>query len=199
MPDRFNEGGLAVLPKGVEDTAATGDIVRAPEVLWPLLLKNTDSETVAATLARAMKPIVAEGVPPFQRGVVAQRDLARAILEVKHAQEQCTAQSTTISIPIVLLCHIAAAFLFVKHPWWARFPGDRACRRRPPEWWTPRTLARFLCDVKAELTNAEKPRTVSDPAGRRLHSALRAARARMSRLCAGDRVASRQIYCSVGP
>lgn len=40
VPDRFSEAWLAVLPKGVEDMDAASDVVRALEVLRPLLLKH---------------------------------------------------------------------------------------------------------------------------------------------------------------
>lgn len=66
VPDRFNEAWLVMLHKTVEGMGASGDLVRAPEVLRPWLLKHTDSKAIAATLARAMKPIVATGAQPSQ-------------------------------------------------------------------------------------------------------------------------------------
>lgn len=82
VPERFNEAWLVVLPKGSEDINATGDIARAADVLRPLLLQNTDSKTIAATLAWAMRRIVASGAHASQRGFVASRDLTRNVLEV---------------------------------------------------------------------------------------------------------------------
>lgn len=47
-----------------------------------MLLKNTDTKVVAATVARAMRPMMSRAAHSAQRGFVAHRDLTQDILEL---------------------------------------------------------------------------------------------------------------------
>lgn len=188
VPERFNEAWLVVLPKGSEDMEATGDIVRAADVLRPLLLKNADSKTTAATLAWAMRRIVASGAHASQRGFVARRDLIRSTVDASlHL--------------VILFCDIVAAFPSVKRPW------GRAVLRRQG---MPKAAIRVVDATNDGMTVLLRQGGVHelgevtsgiaqgcplagvlfvsamDPVGRRLHGALRTERAGMSRLCADD-------------
>lgn len=108
--DGFNEAWLVVLPKASEAADTGGKCERAADCLRRLLLKNTGSNMVAATLARGMRPILSKAAHPTKRVVVAGHDLVRKVVEL---DRYVWAMHTTVmsdDLPVPLLCDNAAAF-----------------------------------------------------------------------------------------
>lgn len=106
-PQGFNESWSAVLPWGSEPGEAGGGCVQLVENIQPLILKSLRSKTVAAILARGMRPILQREV---QRGFVAGRDLVRIV--ATRMPEECT-----------LLCRVTIAQYFSCATWLLPFVG----------------------------------------------------------------------------
>ncbi|CAK0855043.1 unnamed protein product, partial [Prorocentrum cordatum] len=78
VPPGLNYGDLVMLPKGDEFEDRV-EILRHPHALRPLLLKNTDSELLAATINLKLKTVAQQEVHVIQQGFIPQRQFIQHV------------------------------------------------------------------------------------------------------------------------
>ena len=83
LPQGFNHGFLALLPKGQEMAETPG--MRSPDAIRPLTLSNTDSKILAGALNKGLSAVATRCVHPDQNGFVKGRSIIDNIVHIEGA------------------------------------------------------------------------------------------------------------------
>ncbi|CAK0838651.1 unnamed protein product [Prorocentrum cordatum] len=81
VPPGLNYGDLVMLPKGDEFEDRV-EILRHPHAVRPLLLKNTDSKLLAATINLKLKTVAQQEVHVIQQGFIPQRQFIQHVAQL---------------------------------------------------------------------------------------------------------------------
>ena len=100
IPREFNRATRALLPKGIEENDAAGNMVRDAGKTRPLTLSNVDSKVVAQVANIPLAGFACDVVCQNQRGFIRGRHIVDNILELE--AEGLIAAATSNQVPVMV-------------------------------------------------------------------------------------------------
>ena len=116
MPLEFNALLKVFLLKG-EKEGDSVEVIRAPEGVRLLGLKNTGNELICGVWNHRMGGAVARFAVGLQRGFASGRQLAQNPIDLGSAARSIGHAGAVANIPVLAFCDLAAAFPSAAHRW----------------------------------------------------------------------------------
>ena len=163
VPDHFAESGTVFIPM-TTDIDDNGRIIRSPDALRPLTLRNCDCKLLTFAICRGLHWNTMRCIHPSQR-CISSRQLTDNIFEIETtalAHFACASQESGVLVTV-----FAAAYPSVNHSWILSVLENTEL---------PGFICRFLRSIylqrqhHARGTRGNRPRTISD--GQRCETGL---------------------------